>query len=210
MQVGFSACDYCGMAVANPHCGWHTVHMETMTTLTVEDYRVLPETGPNYQLIEGDLIKMAPAPNRYHQTIALNVAVILRKWLESGSGEGHVFMSPFDVYLDNENVLQPDVLYIRPENSGILTDAGCKGAPDLVVEVLSPGTRAMDLGPKKKIFAREGVVEMWVIDPEPRTLDVYRFAENVDAPAEHLNESDTFGSELLPGLEIACSKVFAE
>ena len=149
--------------------------MATMTTLTVEDYKVLPETGPRYQLVEGKL-RMAPAPNRYHQRIVLNIAFLIQSWIEAG-GDGEVNVAPFDVYLDNENVFQPDVLYFSPSNYGVLTDAGCEGAPDLVVEVLSSRTREIDLGPKRKIYAASGVREMWIVDPEMRQLDLYRFAD---------------------------------
>ena len=95
--------------------------MATMTTLTVEGYKVLPETGPRYQLVEGKL-RMAPAPNRYHQRIASNIEFLIRGWIEFGGGKGLVYFAPFDVYLDNENVFQPDVLYFSPANFGVLTD----------------------------------------------------------------------------------------
>jgi Uma2 family endonuclease len=183
--------------------------MATMTTLTVEDYKVLPETGPRYQLVEGEL-RMAPAPNRYHQRIVLNIAFLIQQWVETGGGEGEVNVAPFDVYLDNENVFQPDVLYFSPDNYGVLTDAGCEGAPDLVVEVLSPGTRDIDLGPKKKIYASNGVREMWVVDPDPRTLDVYHLAEDVEKPVAQIGDEDVLVSDVLPGLELCGASIFAE
>ena len=183
--------------------------MATMTTLTVEDYKVLPETGPRYQLVEGKL-RMAPAPNRYHQRIASNIEFLIRGWIEFGGGKGLVYFAPFDVYLDNENVFQPDVLYFSPANFGVLTDAGCEGAPDLVVEVLSSRTRAIDLGPKKKVYAASGVREMWIVDPELRQLDVFRLAESVETPVRSCGEDESLVSELFPDLELLGSKIFAE
>jgi Uma2 family endonuclease len=108
-----------------------------MAPLTVEDYRLLPETGPRYQLIEGDLF-IAPAPNRFHQNIALNVAVILYNYLAKHP-IGSVFTAPFDVYLDEINAVQPDVVFVA-KSSNILTAQGASGAPDFVAEVLSPKT----------------------------------------------------------------------
>ncbi|MEP6956748.1 MAG: Uma2 family endonuclease, partial [Chthoniobacterales bacterium] len=106
--------------------------------LTVENYKILPETGPRYQLIEGDLY-MAPAPNRYHQEIAVNLEYILRGYIEKNP-VGKLYHAPFDVYLDDYNVFQPDVLVVLNEQLSILTDAGAEGAPDFVVEILSPKT----------------------------------------------------------------------
>ncbi|MDA0814322.1 MAG: Uma2 family endonuclease [Verrucomicrobia bacterium] len=179
----------------------------TLTALvTVEDYKVLPETGPRYQLVEGDLY-MSPAPNRYHQDISRNIEFMILKWIETGGG-GRIYYAPFDVYLDEVNVFQPDLVYISAENSGILTDIGAEGAPDLVVEILSPGTRRIDLGPKKKVFARHGVKELWIVDPEPRTIDRFVLEGEAFATAEQFSEADSFSSVILPGLTIVGTKVF--
>lgn len=183
--------------------------MATMTQLTVEDYKVMPETGPRYQLINGELI-MAPAPNRFHQRISSNLGFQLRLWIESGKNRGEIYSAPFDVQLDEINVFQPDLLYVRPENKGILTEAGCTGAPNLIIEILSPRTREIDLGPKKKTFAAKGVTELWIIDPDPKTLAVYFLKNDVENPARVLSENDTLTSPLLPGLELPGEKIFAE
>lgn len=82
---------------------------------------------------------MAPAPSRYHQDISWNIEFLILQWIEAGGG-GRIYNAPFDVYLDEVNVFHPDLVDIRPENSGILTDISAGGAPDLVVEILSTGT----------------------------------------------------------------------
>src|ERR1700740_3862150 len=87
--------------------------------LTVDDYRALPETGPRYQLIEGDLY-MAPAPNRFHQDISRNLEVMLANYL-SAHPIGVLYDAPFDVYLTDIDVFQPDLLIVLNENRGILT-----------------------------------------------------------------------------------------
>ena len=101
--------------------------------LTVEHYRNLSETGPRYQLIDGDLY-MAPAPNRYHQDISRNLEFILLAYLASNP-IGVLFHAPFDVYLTETDVFQPDIVIIFNENRHILTDTGAEGPPDFVVEI---------------------------------------------------------------------------
>jgi Uma2 family endonuclease len=174
--------------------------------LTVAEYKLLPETGPRYQLIEGDLY-MAPAPNRYHQTISRNLEYILLRYLEENP-IGELYDAPFDVYLSNVDVFQPDILFVSNENRGILTDAGAEGAPDLVVEVLSPKTRNLDLAQKSRVYAREGVRELWIIDPEPQTVLVYRFEEDLSNPVANKTAEEILTTNLFPGLEIALERVF--
>ena len=176
--------------------------------ITVEDYKVLPETGPRYQLVEGSL-EMAPAPNRFHQDISRNIEFAILQWINTGGG-GKVYDAPFDVYLDDTNVFQPDIAFISPENLGILTAAGAEGAPDLIVEILSPSNRALDLGPKKKLYARFGVKELWMIDPEPRTISKYSLRDDAQNPIETISESGFLESDLLPGLKIAGAEAFAQ
>src|SRR6185369_7809611 len=110
--------------------------------LTVHDYRELPEGPPYYQLIEGDLY-MSPAPNRYHQDILNNLSFMLRQHLE-GNPVGKTYFAPFDIFLTKLNVYQPDLVFISNERRPILTNQGAEGAPDLVIEILSPSTADLD------------------------------------------------------------------
>ena len=139
--------------------------------LTVENYKLLPETGPRYQLIQGDLY-MAPAPNRFHQEISRNLQFELHSYLKRNP-IGKLFNAPFGVYLDEINVFQPDIIIVLNERLGILTEEGAEGAPHLVIEILSPKTRRLDLVNKKQEYARAGVKELWIIDPEPRTIMIH-------------------------------------
>jgi Uma2 family endonuclease len=174
--------------------------------LTVEHYRNLPETGPRYQLIEGDLY-MAPAPNRYHQDISRNLEFILLNYLKDHP-VGVLYHAPFDVYLSETDVFQPDIVVVLKANFGLLTDAGCEGAPDFVVEILSPKTRRLDLDNKKRVYNRHGVKELWIIDPEPRELLVYRFERGAGETAELFHQSDIVTSPLLPRLAVALEEAF--
>jgi Uma2 family endonuclease len=176
--------------------------------LTVEHYKNLPETGPRYQLIEGDLF-MSPAPNRYHQDIPRNLEFLLLTYLQEHP-IGVLYHAPFDVYLSETDVFQPDIVIVLNANLGLLTDAGCEGPPDFVVEILSPKTRRLDLENKKRVYARLGVKELWIIDPEPREVVVYQFAKNAAEPVDRWHRSDTAASPLLPGLKIELEEVFRQ
>jgi Uma2 family endonuclease len=174
--------------------------------LTVAEYRNLPETGPRYQLIEGDLY-MAPAPDRFHQDISRNLEVMLANYL-SAHPIGVLYDAPFDVYLTDIDVFQPDLLIVLNENRRILTDAGAEGAPDFVVEILSPKTRQLDLVNKKRIYARMGVKELWIIDPDQREVVLYRFDQDPIEPVAKLRGQEEVKSPLLPGLAIPLPEIF--
>ncbi len=174
--------------------------------LTVAEYRILPETGPRYQLIEGDLY-MAPAPNRFHQDVSRNLMITLANYL-SVHPIGVLYDAPFDVYLTEIDVFQPDLLIVLNENRAILTDAGAEGAPDFVVEILSPKTRQLDLVNKKRVYARMGVKELWIIDPDQREISVYRFDQDSNEPAAKVSGQREISSPLLPGLSMQLPEIF--
>jgi Uma2 family endonuclease len=176
--------------------------------LTVEHYQLLPENGPRYQLIDGDLY-MAPAPNRYHQDISRNLEYILLDYLEEHP-VGKLYHAPFDVYLDEHNVFQPDILVVLNDQLSILTDAGAEGAPAFVVEILSPKTAKLDRVNKRRVYAASGVRELWIIAPEPRTIEIYLLAQDAANPAATYTESDIFESALFPGLQFRGAKIFAQ
>jgi Uma2 family endonuclease len=120
--------------------------------IAAEDYRSLPETGRRYQLIEGHL-HMAPAPDRFHQDISFNLEFILAKYLETHP-LGKVYDAPFDVYLTEHDVVQPDLVFVARAHYSILTEAGAEGAPDLVIEILSAQTAHLDRQLKLRVYAR--------------------------------------------------------
>jgi Uma2 family endonuclease len=185
-----------------------SVSAVTMPLLTVENYKILPETGPRYQLIEGDLY-MAPAPNRFHQDISRNLEYMLLKYLEEHP-IGKIYDAPFDVYLDDYNVFQPDLVVVLKDRLSILTEAGAEGAPDFVVEILSPKTARLDRDNKRRVYATSGVRELWIIAPEKRQIEVYLLQENATAPAATYGEQERFESRLFPGLTFEAAKIFAQ
>ena len=150
---------------------------------------------------------MAPAPNRFHQDISRNLAVILASYL-SAHPIGVLYNAPFDVYLSEIDVFQPDLLIVLNENRGILTDAGAEGAPDFVIEILSAKTRQLDLVHKKRAYSRIGIKELWIIDPDQKDVAVYRFDQDPTDPVAKLTGPVEASSPLLPGLKIALQEVF--
>src|SRR5271165_4083583 len=141
--------------------------------LTVAEYKNLPETGPRYQLIEGDLY-MAPAPNRFHQDISRNLQGALDRYLETNP-IGILYNAPFDVYLTSIDVFQPDLIV-----------------------VLNPN----------RFYARLGVKELWIIDPEARTVAAHRFDQNPADPVNIWTEADTATTTLLPGFSTKVASIF--
>ncbi|RMH05494.1 MAG: Uma2 family endonuclease [Aquificota bacterium] len=137
--------------------------------LTYQDYLKLPEEE-RYELIEGELLPM-PSPTSKHQRVVLKLSVALHLFVEK-HGLGLVYPAPFDVVLDEENVLQPDILFLSKENLSKLQERGIFGAPDLVVEVISPSTAKRDLEVKRSLYERYGVKELWFVFPEEQAVEV--------------------------------------
>jgi Uma2 family endonuclease len=182
--------------------------MRTDVKITYREYRDLPETGPQFQLLEGELA-MGPAPSLRHQVILGRLFNALYNHVR-GEQRGVVLSSPLDLILSEENVLQPDLVYISPARRGILTPDGLRGAPDLCVEILSPRSRDLDLGLKRLLYARHGVAEYWGVSPEDSSLLVYRLEEQPAVPATQLTSGDRLTTRLLPGFALDLAGLFAE
>lgn len=172
---------------------------------TVADYRELGEGPPYYQLIEGEIF-MSPAPNRYHQAITRNLEFIMMRYLAEHP-IGEIYHAPFDVYLDDLNAYQPDIVFVSIECSKIFTDDGAHGPPDLVVEILSPSTARIDKR-KRAHFAKHGTREFWQVDPVLLQIQRFDFARDQAKPVQIIDEDETFESPIFPGLKIATSEVF--
>ena len=189
--------------------------LEGATLLTTEDYqRLTPEwpLGPRYQLVEGELLQMS-APTRFHQEVLSNLHGIIWNHLRQHR-TGIVYMAPFDVYLDKHNVFQPDLLYVSREWAGMLVREGMRGAPDLVVEVLSPSPGNLDRRRKAAIYARTGASELWLIEPDAKTIEVYALEQSAEKSASVYRFTEDAGTaietpHLPPGLRIPLADLFA-
>ncbi len=142
--------------------------MKTTAKKPLEEYLSLPEGYPA-ELIGGE-IRLTPSPSYKHQKTAFDIAYELRKFVyEKDLGE---VLYEFDVHLDDENVLRPDVLFISKEGLELLKENWIDGAPDMVVEVLSPSTAVRDLMDKREIYEKFGVREYWIVDPSAEEIYV--------------------------------------
>ena len=175
--------------------------------LTYEDYCALPDDGKRYEIIEGELYG-TPSPRRAHQELAGNLFVVLKPFV-TARRLGTVFIAPFDVILEETSVVVPDLLFVAQDRVEIVTDRGVRGAPDLIVEILSPGTARRDRVEKAKLYARHGVRHYWLADPEARILEVYELGEGQYRRAASLADDDSFSPSLFPGLTIPLSSLWA-
>ena len=175
--------------------------------LTVQDYLNIPEEDENrYELINGELY-MAPAPSWEHQKSTINLATLLDNFV-SDTGLGEVVASPIDVYLSDEDVFQPDIVFISNERLGIIHSDGIHGAPDLVIEVLSPGTERIDRTLKSERYEMFDVSEYWQANPIAKTILVLRARDGAFERVGLFTEGMTLETPLLPGLRVDVSEVF--
>ncbi|MBI5235280.1 MAG: Uma2 family endonuclease, partial [Deltaproteobacteria bacterium] len=136
---------------------------------TYADYLAIND-DKRYEVMEGHIM-MVPAPNTYHQRISWKISHSLGNFvLENGLGE--VFDAPTDVVLSDDVVVQPDILFISKERAGIIEEKAIMGAPDIVVEIISPSSSFNDSVRKREIYQRFGVKEYWLVFPEEKAIEV--------------------------------------
>ncbi len=136
----------------------------------LEVFRGLPE-GTLAQLIENEIV-MSPAPSDSHQKILNEINFQLLGFVKNHQ-LGEVRVAPYDVYLDGKNAFQPDIIFVGNESLELIEEDGLHGAPDLVIEVLSPSTAKYDLDEKKDVCERHSVKEYWIVDPETKSTQGY-------------------------------------
>ncbi len=139
--------------------------------LTYEDYALLPNDRNRYEILEGELT-VTPAPSTKHQTVSVNLLILLSQYIKE-RGLGKLFHAPIDLILESTSVLQPDLLFVSKARQRIITERAIEGAPDLVIEILSPGTSRTDRVTKAQIFARHSVPAYWIVDPDQEAVEIY-------------------------------------
>ena len=172
--------------------------------LTYEDYASLPD-DERYELIDGELIAM-PSPKTIHQKILKLIAWGFHS--VEARGLGTFYFAPFDVVLSATNVVQPDLIFVSRARAHIITEDNIRGAPDLVVEILSPSTAGCDRIVKRDLYARHGVREYWLIDPYAKTATVLTLGANGYDTHAVYGEGDTLTSPTLPGFALNLSDLF--
>ena len=177
--------------------------------LTYDDFLSFPDDGRRHELIDGEHF-VTPSPFERHQRVSIELTLAIGNYLKS-TGIGSLYVAPFDVVLSNHDIVEPDLLVILNDQQDILTEKHVRGAPAIVVEVLAPGTRRRDETLKRQPYARTGVREYWMVDPDARTVTVCRQtppAELVTAGELTAAGGDVLTSPLLPGFSVALATIF--
>jgi Uma2 family endonuclease len=162
-----------------------------------------------HELIDGEHY-VTPSPNRKHQKVSGNLHLLIAGWLEEHP-IGQVYYAPFDVVFSKFDVVEPDLLYVSNERAAeVLTQANVQGAPEIVIEIGSPGTRKRDETIKRRLYERTGVSECWIVDPDIDVVRVYRRqGDEFDRPIELRAESgDVLTTPLLPDLPLPLARIF--
>jgi Uma2 family endonuclease len=182
------------MALTKPAGGW-----------TYEDLFTLPDDGRRYEIIDGELYEM-PSPDSSHaRTIIRLIATLLPILARLG---GEMFTAPFDVFFAGANPVQPDILVVLSGGSGRVVKRGVEGAPDVVIEVLSPSNRNHDVLTKRALYGRAGVREYWIVDPERRTIEMLTLDRDALHQTVIASGRDMLVSPLLGPLSLAADDLF--
>ena len=177
------------------------------TQLTYEDYLETPD-DERWELLNGELF-MAPSPNMPHQIVNTRLGSWLLAFVEDRN-LGNVISAPADVVLSDENVVQPDLLFVSREREHIITRPNIQGAPDLAVEIRSPSTDERDRTVKRKLYAEHGVKEYWLVDPDAMTVTVLVLGEGAFEEAGIYRKGQALSSPTLKGFSVNLDDIFRD
>jgi Uma2 family endonuclease len=178
----------------------------TLPRYTYDEYAAMPDDGRRRELIDGEL-EVNPASSSRHQTVSRRLQFELMQQLEE-SNLALVFNAPIDVILSKHDVLQPDLAIIGAARQHIVSERGIEGPPDVVVEIISPSTRTLDRRVKIVTYARFGVPEYWLVDPELGHIELYRSNGGVFELAMRFDRASTLTTETFPELAVDLSRAF--
>jgi Uma2 family endonuclease len=179
--------------------------------LTYDDFVLFPDDGKRHELIDGEHY-VTPSPNIRHQQILMNLLLLIGRWLEEHP-VGRLFPAPLDVVFSPFDVVEPDILYLSNDRAAqVITPQNLQGAPELVIEIGSRGTRKRDETIKRRLYETRGVTEYWFVDPEIEVVRVYRREDDGFARPTELSREvgDVLSTDLLPGLTLPLASVFRE
>ena len=180
--------------------------MVTAVRLTYQDYANTPD-DERYELIDGELI-MSAGPNLPHLRNQSKLGYYIMQFVNLND-LGEVFYSDADIVLSDTDVLKPDLSFVSKERAHILTYANIQGAPDLVVEILSPPTARRDWGVKRELYAKHGVNEYWIADPANKIVWVMLLKDGVLEIDQTCYPGDTIASSVLAGFTVKVDDIFA-
>jgi Uma2 family endonuclease len=183
-----------------------TTEQRGRAKLTHADYLLFPDDGKRHELIDGEHY-VTPSPRLRHQQVVQNLSLEIGLCVRKRQ-LGRLFVAPLDVILSDHDVVEPDLLFVSHAKSAILQD-WVRGAPDLVIEILSPTTRHRDQTVKLDLYERRQISEYWIVDPEARSVTIYRLAgSRYTQPAVFSKDDARLSTPLLPGLELPLHRVF--
>jgi Uma2 family endonuclease len=182
------------MAVPNP-----------LIKFTYNDYLNAPK-DKRYELLNGDLVVL-PSPEEFHQRVSILLGSKLVQFAVENS-QGRVYHAPFDVVLSNTDVVQPDLIFVSNERADIITPANIQGAPDLVVEILSPSTATRDKTFKRSLYTRHSITEYWMVDLTEKTIIVLRLGERGFEVVNTYGQGGILTSPTLQGFTLNLNGIF--
>jgi Uma2 family endonuclease len=181
-----------------------TAHLTEKKRWTYQEYVELDD-DKRYEIIEGELL-MSPAPNFQHQIISRDLGTILWGYVQQ-KDLGEVVFAPLDVILDEENVVEPDIVFIAKENLAIVHAKGIIGSPDVLIEILSPSSLYRDKYQKKELYERFKVKEYWIVDPANSTIEVFVLQETGYTLFSFAAEKGKIQSKVIEGFEVEIAEI---
>ena len=178
---------------------------QTAPRLTYQDY-LSTSDDERYELLDGQLV-MVPAPNMDHQDIVTNLGTALSVFVKEQE-LGRLYFGPTDVVLSDTDVVQPDLIFVSKDREQVRTPANIQGAPDLIVEILSPSSATRDWRDKRELYARRGVKEYWVVDPSNKIVSIMLLQDGVLEIKGAYVAGDTVASSTLEGFSVALDDIF--
>lgn len=174
---------------------------------TYREYACLPEDGLIHELIEGDFF-VSPAPGSLHQTVSRRLQFALMRALEE-PGLAWIFNAPTDVILGDHTVVQPDLAIVRSSRRSAISTRGIEGAPDVVVEIISPTSGERDEYLKRFAYARHGVPEYWLVNPNLASVELFRLSPDGLAPFCRFDRASTLTTPSFAEVSVPLAPIFA-
>jgi Uma2 family endonuclease len=171
--------------------------------MTADEVFELPESNNLIELLDGELI-VSPPPLVIHQRLIGDTYVLLRQIVPNGT----VFLAPIAVYLDDDNVPEPDIVWVAANSKCVVTEKRLEGPPDLIVEVLSPGTARRDRKDKFNLYEKYGVREYWMFEPQEQYAEIYRLENNAFVRQGVYGPDESFVSAALGDKTVDLSNLF--
>ncbi len=185
------------------------VAIKNEVKFTYDDYLIWDiGSEKRYELIRGEFF-MSPAPNMWHQSVSRDIEFKIARFLED-SGLGKVFYAPCDVVLSNEDVVQPDIIFVSKENLHIITQDNIKGSPDLLIEIISKNSAQRDRIIKKKLYEKCGVHEYWLVNMDKKEIEVLILNKGNYETYGVFQSQDTLSSVVLKGFYFKVEEVFGD